>query len=129
EIATVDSFISADKCEDTTRHQLKDLQAKGQSIGADALIRTRMLANDVRGWKENPDTPFFSVEQGYSEDYFFRATAIKYLRRPEGEPKPMAVPAPRPAVTTISPLINTNDLLKINTDRTHRREVTLPEVY
>lgn len=129
EIATVDSFISTDKCADTTRLQLKDLQAKGQGIGADAMIRVRMLANDFHGWQENSETPFWSVKQGGSKDYFFRATAIKYLRQPDGEPTPMAVPAPRPAVTTVSPLINTNDLLKINNNKTSRHEVTVPEVY
>lgn len=129
EIATVDSFISTDQSAETTRRQLKDLQAKGQGIGADAMIRVRVLANDFRGWQENADTPFWSVKQGTSKDYFFRATAVKYLRQPDGDPTPMAVPAPRPAVTTVSPLINTNDLLKINNNKTFRREVTVPEVY
>jgi hypothetical protein len=128
EIATVDSYISTDKCADTTRNQLRDLQAKGQGIGADAMIRVRMLANQVRGWKENPETPFFSVKQGESQDYFFRATAIKYLRPPQGEPKLAAAPAPRPAITTVSPLIDTNDLLKLNNNRTQRHEMTVPEV-
>lgn len=129
EIATVDSFVSTDKCEDTTRHQLIDLQAKGQRIGADAMIRVRVLANDIRGWQENPDTPFWSVKQGESQDYFFRATAIKYLRPPSGTPRQAPVPQAPPPVTTVSPLINTNELLKLNNNRTRRHEMTVPEVY
>lgn len=130
EVATVDSFVSDDKCEDVTRRQLQDLQAKGQSIGADAMIRVRLLANNVRGWKENPETPFFSVKQGETQDYFFRATAIKYLHWPKGEPKQAAAPLPsRPAPTGTSPLIDTNQLLKLNNNKTRRREMTIPEVY
>ncbi len=129
EVANLDSFISTDRCADTTRLQLKDLQAKGQHIGADALIRVRLLANDVRGWRENPDTPFWSVMQGESKDYFFRATAIKYLRRPAGDPVQVAVPPPPPPATTVSPLIDTNELLKLNNNRTRRHEMTVPEVY
>lgn len=130
EIATVDSYISTDKCEDTTRMQLKDLQAKGTAIGADALIRVRPLHNNIRGWKENPDTPFFSVEQGESKDFFYRATAIKYVKQPVGEPIAAArKTASGPVVTQSSPLIDTNQLLKLNTDRTRRHEMTVPEVY
>lgn len=130
EIANVDSFISTDKCEDTTRYQLKDLQAKGQTIGADALIRVRLLANNIRGWQENPDTPFWSVKQGESKDFFFRATAIKYVEWPKAEPKPMPMKkSAAPVATQTSPLIDTNQLLKLNTDRTERYEMTVPEVY
>jgi hypothetical protein len=130
EIANVDSYISTDKCADTTRQQLKDLQAKGQAIGADALIRVRPLANNIQGWKENPDTPFWSVRQGASKDYFYRATAIKYLRWPKAEPKPLAVKASAQATAKqSSPLIDTNELLKLNRGKTHRNEVTVPEVY
>lgn len=130
EVANVDSFISMDKCEDTTRMQLKDLQAKGQAIGADALIRVRPLANKVTGWKENPDTPFWSVKQGESSDYFYRATAIKYIKWPTSEPEAIPAQTASPvAVTQTSPLIDTNQLLKLNTDRTRRHEMTVPEVY
>jgi len=130
EVAVVDSFISTDKCDDTTRNQLKDLQAKGQAIGADALIRVRPLNNRVRGWQENPDTPFFSVRQGQSKDYFYRATAIKYLKTPATEPEPLPMNvASQPTATQSSPLIDTNQLLKVNTDRTRRYEMTVPEVY
>jgi hypothetical protein len=130
EIAYVDSYISTDKCEDTTRQQLKDLQAKGQAIGADALIRVRPLKNRITGWKENPDTPFFSVKQGESEDHFYRATAIKYLKWPDQEPEALpARTASAVGVPQSSPLIDTNQLLKFNTDRTRRHEMTVPEVY
>jgi hypothetical protein len=91
EIANVDSFISDNNCTDTVRLQLQDLQKKGAFTGADALIRVRLLTNKVRGYQENPDTPFFDVRQGESEDYFYRATAIKYLEKPVGEPKTAAV--------------------------------------
>src|SRR5690606_41065564 len=68
----------------------------------------------IRGWKENPDTPFWSVEQGESKDYFYRATAIKYVRPPAGEPVPAArKTASAPIVTQSSPLIDTNQLLKL----------------
>jgi len=130
EVAYIDSFVSTDRCEDTTRRQLKDLQAKGSAIGADALIRVRPLENKIRGWKENPDTPFFSVEQGASDDYFFRATAIKYLHQPKGAPKQLPVRvAKRGTARQSSPLIDTNRLLKQNEGRTQRNEVTVPEVY
>lgn len=129
EIATVDSFLSDNKCEDTTRAQLKDLQAKGEGLNADALIRVRMLSNRAQGWKENNETPFFSVKQGQSNDYFFRATAIKYLRLPAGAPTQVAVPVPRADVVTVSPLIDTNELLKLNNNKTRRHEMTIPEVY
>lgn len=130
EIANVDSYISTDKCEDTTRMQLKDLQAKGQAIGADALIRVRPLKNRITGFKENPDTPFWSVKQGESSDFFYRATAIKYLKWPAAEPEPIPAQTASPvAVTQTSPLIDTNQLLKLNTDRTRRHEMTVPEVY
>jgi len=130
EIATVDSFRSDEKCDDTTRRQMKDLQAKGQAIGADAMIRVRMLANNIRGWKENNETPFFSVKQGESKDYFFRATAIKYLRWPKGEPQPAtAHTASAPQQSATTPLVDTNELLKINNNRTRRHEMTVPEVY
>lgn len=130
EIANVDSYLSTDKCEDTTRHQLRDLQAKGQALGADALIRVRPLANKAHGWKENPDTPFWSVKQGESDDYFFRATAIKYVKAPVGTPEPLPVKsAGRPAPQQSSPLIDTNRILKLNTDRTRLHEMSVPEVY
>lgn len=130
EIATIDSYVSADKCDDTTRLQLKDLQAKGQAVGADALIRVRLLSNKITGWQENPETPFFSVKQGTGEDYFFRATAIKYLRWPKAEPRPMEVKVATKAPNTqVSPLVDTNQLLKINRGKTRRNEVTVPEVY
>lgn len=130
EVATIDSFLSTDKCEDTTRQQLKDLQAKGQAAGADALIRVRPLANNFTGWQENRDTPFWSVKQGSSKDYFFRATAIKYRKWPQGEPQPMAIRvAEKPRTAEVSPLVDTNQLLKLNRGRARRNEVSVPEVY
>lgn len=130
EIANIDSYVAMDKCEATTKLQLKDLQAKGQAVGADALIRVRILKNDIQGWKENPDTPFFSVHQGGSSDYFYRATAIRYLRPPVGEPEEMGVKvAVSSPVNQTSPLIDTNQILKLNRGKNRRSEVTVPEVY
>ena len=130
EVATIDSFLSTDKCEDTTKLQLKDLQAKGQAVGADALIRVRPLANRFEGWQENNETPFWSVKQGTSKDYFFRATAIKYRKWPQGEPELKEIKAAsRPRTTEVSPLVDTNKLLKLNRGRTRRNEVSVPEVY
>jgi hypothetical protein len=91
EVANIDSFLSDDNCSDTAKLQLKDLQAKGCAIGADALIRVRLLTNNVRGFQVNPDTPFWSLKQGAANDYFYRATAIKYLEPVSGEPEAVTV--------------------------------------
>lgn len=99
QIAYIDSFVAFDNCTDTVQKQLKDLEAKARTTGADALIRVRLLRNRVIGYKENPYTPFFDVMQGESEDYFFRAIAIKYLEPVPEEPEmvPIVV-SPQPEV-------------------------------
>ena len=130
EIAVVDSYVSMDKCDDTTRMQLKDLQAKGAAIHADALIRVRPLSKKVTGWHENKDTPFLSFKQDTTGDHFYRATAIKYLRWPKAEPKPLDIPKNNaPVAKEVSPLIDTNSLLKVKRPRSNRNEVSVPEVY
>lgn len=98
EIANVDSYTATDNCSDTVRLQLKDLQSKGRVIGADALIRVRLLANKVTGYQENPDTPFWSVKQGTSNDFFYRGTAIKFLEPQPAEPKELVVNTEVPAL-------------------------------
>ncbi len=91
QIAYIDSFVALDNCSDTVQKQLKDLQAKARQTGADALVRVRLLKNRVRGFKEDPYTAFFSVTPGASDDYFFRATAIKYLERVPEEPETVPI--------------------------------------
>ena len=129
EIANIDSFVSLDECDDTVRLQLKDLQTKARAIGADAAIRVRKLNNRIRGFQEDPETPFWSVKQGYSKDRFLRATAIKYLEIPPAEP--------RQAVTEL-PVINRDQKAPVNPmgaqsifDKANRerpvQNVTLPE--
>ncbi|MGI8908521.1 MAG: hypothetical protein ACR2IE_18760 [Candidatus Sumerlaeaceae bacterium] len=130
EVANVDSFLSDDNCSDTAKLQLKDLQAKGVVIGADALIRVRLLSNRLRGYKENPDTPFWSVKQGLSNDYFYRATAIKYLEQPQGEPQALAVrvltePLPAKPKDGADPF-STNKLFRKKSREP--RDATVPEV-
>lgn len=136
EIATIDSYITDNKCMDTLVKQARDVQAKGQAVGADAVIRVRSLSNKIRGFKENPDTPFFSVRQGESNDYFVRGTAIKYLVWPKTEPQALPLrEAEQDLVKQAAPIVDTNSLLNFNTDRRDRdrndrfNEVTVPEVY
>ncbi len=130
EIATIDSYITDNKCIETLIKQARDIQSKGQAVGADAVIRVRPLSNKIRGFKENPDTPFFSVKQGASEDYFVRGTAIKYLVWPKAEPQALQLRAAEQAVAQqAAPLIDTSSLLNFNTDRDRDRrpDVTVPE--
>lgn len=87
EMAYIDSFVAMDNCSDTVQAQLKDVQTKARAVGADAVIRVRLLNNKVRGFQEDPNTPFFSVRQGESRDYFFRGTAVRYLEPVQGEPE------------------------------------------
>jgi len=117
EIAYVDSFVSLDNCTDTVERQLKDLQAKGRTTGADALIRVRLLKNRVRGWQEDPNTPFYSVRQGDSTDYFFRATAIKYLQPIPPEPETVPITVVQQAGNTQRPALSTNRIFNRGNDR------------
>jgi hypothetical protein len=132
EIAHIDSFISDNNCSDTVRAQLKDLQQKGTVIGADAMIRVRLLANKVTGYQENPDTPFFSLKQGTANDYFYRATAIKYLEPPPAEPKELTVnldTTPLPEKTKIKSTDPLNAGKLFGSKKSNQpRDVTVPEV-
>lgn len=131
EIANIDSYTATDNCSDTVKLQLKDLQSKGSVIGADALIRVRLLANKVTGFQENPDTPFWSVKQGTSNDFFYRATAIKYLEPQPAEPKEQAVntnqaPLPEKKAKQSKDLFGTDKLLRKKNKEA--RNATVPEV-
>ncbi len=129
EIANIDSFKSDNNCSDTVRMQLKDLQAKGRIAGADALIRVRLLANHVRGFQENPDTPFFSVKQGTSNDLFYRATAVKYLEAPPREVEGLNVDletAPLAGKTKSGDMFGTDKLFQKKKKKSSN--ATVPEV-
>lgn len=96
ELATVDSFACS-QCYATdgmepavVQDMLQDLQEKARSVGADAVIRVKMLGNQVAGFKENARTPFWSVEQGEWKEPFFRGIAIKYTTPQKGEPRVVA---------------------------------------
>lgn len=139
EIATIDSFITDNKCMDTLVKQARDVQTKGQAVGADAVIRVRSLSNKITGFKENPDTPFFSVRQGESNDYFVRGTAIKYLVWPKAEPQALPLKQTEDILArqAAAPIVDTGSILNFDTDRGRNRddfyrrfdEVTVPEVY
>jgi hypothetical protein len=131
EVAVVDSYIAFDKRSETVKTQLKDLQAKGQAIGADALIRVRPLVRRVSGWQENPATPFWSVKQGESNDHFFRATAIKYLENVHGTPTSIALKAGKgkAAKQNETPVLDTNRLLKVHQEHRRPENVSVPEVF
>lgn len=60
------------------RKMLEDLKAKARSIGADAVVRVKMEHNRRTGFVENPETPFWSVKQDESRQYFFHGIAIKF---------------------------------------------------
>lgn len=80
ELAVVDSFRAKKLDEKTVEHMMRDLQAKAQAVGADAVIQVRRLRTNHEGFVSNPRTPFPSVMQGKWNEYFFRGTAVKYTR-------------------------------------------------
>jgi hypothetical protein len=131
EVAIVDSYIAVDKYSNTVQKQLRDLQAKGEAIGADALIRVRPLNRKVYGWQENPATPFWSVKQGESNDHFFRATAIKYLEQIHGHPTsiPLKTAGGGAVKQNQTPVLDTNRLLKVHAEKQRPQNVSVPEVY
>ncbi len=133
EIATIDSYFADNKRMETVVKQARDIQAKGQAVGADAVIRVRPLANKVHGFKENPDTPFFSVKQGSSEDYFVRGTAIKYIVWPKAEPQALPLKAVEQdlAKKAAPTIVDTSKILNFNSDRNRdrREQLIVPQLY
>jgi len=80
ELAVIDSFRAKKLDEKTVERMMRDLQAKAQAVGADAVIQVRRLRTNHEGFVSNPRTPFPSVMQGKWNEYFFRGTAVKYTR-------------------------------------------------
>lgn len=87
QIATVESFASEQNDPETVKKMLNDLKNKAQTTGADAVIRVKMLHQNLHGFVENPRTPFFSVKQDDWKRYFFHGVAVKYLDRTAREPE------------------------------------------
>jgi hypothetical protein len=78
ELGVVDSFRAKQLTPEETSQMMTDLQHKAASLGADAVIDVRRLADRHEGFVNNPRTPFPSVMQGEWKEYFFRGTAVRY---------------------------------------------------
>lgn len=145
QVATIDSFV-CDASSDTdypvkepskptvsaenVRKMLEDLKGKGRAAGADALIRVKMLHRVRTGFKNNPRTPFPSVEQGEWRDYFMRGIAIKYLKRPKGTPAfvpESQLPPPQSAVAPPRPSWGTLSIPAFTTPQPVAPQVQAPE--
>jgi hypothetical protein len=79
QIAYVDSMVLPKPDRESSRYMREDLRKKARSLGADAVIRVKMLSRKKEGFVNDPTTPFCSFRQGESEDYFLRGVAVKYV--------------------------------------------------
>lgn len=83
EIAFIDSRASTDRSEATQSEQLRQLQDKARSLGADAVHDIRSMTHKARGVVVDERVPFQAYKQGRYELFFLRGIALVYL--PESE--------------------------------------------
>jgi len=77
-IAIVDS-VSVDELTTGTRKKMvEDLRARARKLGADAVINVKMLVAPERGWVLDPQTPFRSWKQGWTDSYFLRGHVVRF---------------------------------------------------
>jgi hypothetical protein len=100
EIAFIDSRASTDRSEATQSEQLRQLQQKARSLGADAVHDIRSMTHKVRGVVADERVPFQAYKQGRYELFFLRGIALVYLPEPEEDsPVSEPMPAPSPAIS------------------------------
>ncbi len=95
-IAYIDSYAADCNDERTVQAQHHDIQCKARLTGADAVINVRPLEHRVRGFVNDPNTPFPSSRQAPSVMFFIRGTAIKYQEAVVGDPAPIEIVQPPP---------------------------------
>ncbi|MCX7625186.1 MAG: hypothetical protein N2Z21_03120 [Candidatus Sumerlaeaceae bacterium] len=81
EVGVVESSRAKKLTPDVTAQMMKDLQNKAALLGADAVIDVHRLADRHEGFVNNPRTPFPSVMQGEWKTYFFRGTAVRFVKQ------------------------------------------------
>lgn len=81
EIGVVESSRAKKLTPDLTAQMMKELQTQAAALGADAVIDVRRLADRHEGFVNNPRTPFPSVMQGEWKTFFFRGTAVQFVKR------------------------------------------------
>lgn len=102
-IAYIDSYAADCNDELTIQEQLKDIQCKARLTGADAVINVRPLEHQLRGFVNDPNTPFPSSRQAPSVMFFYRGTAIKYQEPVVDEPTPIEVVEPPLPAGAVAP--------------------------
>lgn len=77
-IAIIDSRGFEELTSDTRKTMVDDLRERARRVGADAVTNVQMLIAPERGFVPDPQTPFKSVRQGWTDVHFLRGTAIRY---------------------------------------------------
>ncbi len=78
EIAILDSIKVEALTSETQKTLVNDLRERARRIGADAVIHVSMLIAPDRNFVLDPQTPFRSYRQGWTDLYFLRGKAIRY---------------------------------------------------
>ena len=127
EIAKLDSVGVEFVTTDTRALLVEDLRVRARRLGADAVTNVAMLMRPERGWISDPQTPFRSWRQGWTDLHFLRGTAVRFkpLTIETGEPGAAGqrfdwAAGERPAVETES-----SPALEQSTDATGRKVWTL----
>jgi len=78
EIAILDSRGVEELTTATRKLLVEDLQARAAQVGADAVTNVTLLIRPQRGWIVDPQTPFRSWRQGWTDIHFLRGQAIRF---------------------------------------------------
>lgn len=78
EIAIIDSVAVELLTTETRKTLVEDLRARAREVGADAVMNVSMLTRADRGWIPDPQTPFRSWRQGWTDLHFLRGRAIRF---------------------------------------------------
>ncbi|MCX8035633.1 MAG: hypothetical protein N3D11_01000 [Candidatus Sumerlaeia bacterium] len=78
EIAILDSIKVEALTSETQKVLVNDLRERARRLGADAVIHVSMLIAPDRNFVLDPQTPFRSYRQGWTDLYFLRGKAIRY---------------------------------------------------
>jgi len=77
-IAIIDSRTVDQLTTDTRKRLVEDLRERARRLGADAVINISLLIIAERGWIVDPQTPFHSWRQGWTDLHFLRGQAIRF---------------------------------------------------
>jgi len=78
ELAIIDSIAVEQLTTQTRKALVEDLRSRAREVGAGAVKNVTMLIRADRGWIEDPQTPFHSWRQGWTDRYFLRGRAIRF---------------------------------------------------